>query len=161
MLAVHTSCAIGYYKDPARTAATFRTIDGTAVRDPRRPGDARRRRHAHAARPRLQLHQLGRREDLARGGRGGAEGAPGASPTRSCWACPTTSGARSSPRSSPTTGDEPPDADALGDWVGARLAGYKRPRRFVFADEVGRNTVGKLDYEWARAPSPEHSASQP
>jgi acyl-CoA synthetase (AMP-forming)/AMP-acid ligase II len=38
----------------------------------------------------------------------------------------------------------------VGNWVGARLAGYKRPRRFVFTDEVGRNTVGKLDYEWAR-----------
>ena len=49
-----------------------------------------------------------------------------------------------------TIGDDPPDADALGDWVGARLAGYKRPRRFVFADEVGRTTVGKLDYDWAR-----------
>ena len=36
-------------------------------------------------------------------------------------------------------------------WVGARLAGYKRPRRIVFADEVGRTTVGKLDYDWARA----------
>ena len=48
------------------------------------------------------------------------------------------------------TGADPPDADALGDWVGARLAGYKRPRRFVFVDEVGRTTVGKLDYEWAR-----------
>ena len=34
-------------------------------------------------------------------------------------------------------------------WVG-RLAGYKRPRRFAFTDEVGRNTVGKLDYDWAR-----------
>ena len=49
-----------------------------------------------------------------------------------------------------TTGDEPPDAAALDEWVGARLAGYKRPRRIVFADEVGRTTVGKLDYEWAR-----------
>ena len=46
--------------------------------------------------------------------------------------------------------DDPPDADALGEWVSTRLAGYKRPRRFVFTDEVGRNTVGKLDYEWAR-----------
>ena len=48
-----------------------------------------------------------------------------------------------------TGGDQPPDADALGEWVGARLAGYKRPRRIVFADEVSRTTVGKLDYEWA------------
>ena len=46
------------------------------VRDPRRPGDARRRRHPRAPRARLELHQLRRREDLARGGRGGAEGAP-------------------------------------------------------------------------------------
>jgi fatty-acyl-CoA synthase len=49
-----------------------------------------------------------------------------------------------------TAGDDPPDAAALDAWVGARLAGYKRPRRIVFADEVGRTTVGKLDYEWAR-----------
>jgi len=50
-----------------------------------------------------------------------------------------------------TTGAAAPDAGALDAWVGARLAGYKRPRRIVFADEVGRTTVGKLDYDWARA----------
>ena len=77
VLAVHTSCAIGYYQDPARSAATFREIDGRMYAHPRRPGDHRRRRHADAPRARLQLHQLGRREDLARGGRGGAQGAPG------------------------------------------------------------------------------------
>ena len=38
VLAVHTSCAIGYYKDPERSAATFREIDGDHVRDPGRPG---------------------------------------------------------------------------------------------------------------------------
>ncbi len=34
VLAVHTSCAIGYYKDPVRSAATFREIDGRTARDP-------------------------------------------------------------------------------------------------------------------------------
>ena len=39
MLAVHTSCAIGYYKDPGRSAATFREIEGTTYA---MPGDQAR-----------------------------------------------------------------------------------------------------------------------
>ena len=41
--------------------------------------------------------------------------------------------------------------DELGDWVVARLARYKRPRRIVFTDEVVRTSVGKPDYPWALA----------
>ena len=67
------------------SAARPRSARSTArlYADPRRPGAARRRRHADAARARLELHQLRRREDLARGGRGGAQGAPGRRTTRS------------------------------------------------------------------------------
>ena len=50
---------------------------GHDVRHAGRSGAARSRRHAGAPRARVQLHQLGRREDLARGGGGGAQGAPG------------------------------------------------------------------------------------
>jgi fatty-acyl-CoA synthase len=37
----------------------------------------------------------------------------------------------------------------LREWVGASLAGYKRPRRVVIVDEVRRVTAGKPDYAWA------------
>ena len=47
-----------------------------APRGARRLGDPTRGRHHHPARARLGLHQHGRREGLARRGRGGAEGAP-------------------------------------------------------------------------------------
>lgn len=149
VLAVHTSCATGYYKDPARTAATFRTIDGTLYAI---PGDQ------------ATLDVDGTLTLLGRGSNCINSGG------EKIWPEEVEEVLKEHPAVSDavvlgvpddewgeivaavvaTTGDETPDADALGDWVGARLAGYKRPRRFVFADEVGRNTVGKLDYEWAR-----------
>ena len=39
---------------------------------------------------------------------------------------------------------QPPSADELSEWVGARLAGYKRPRRYVFIASLPRSQVGKL-----------------
>ena len=61
----------GYYNDPKKTAEVF--IRG--ARDPlRHAGRLRHRRGGrlhHAARPRLDRHQLGRREDLPRRGRVG------------------------------------------------------------------------------------------
>jgi fatty-acyl-CoA synthase len=41
-------------------------------------------------------------------------------------------------------------AEELTAWVGAHLARYKRPRRVEFVDEVQRTAVGKPDREWAR-----------
>jgi fatty-acyl-CoA synthase len=64
-----------------------------------------------------------------------------------------------------TDGPQLVDGD-LGDWVAARLAGYKRPRRVVTVDEVRRTTVAKIDLEWARAtlatdgPSPRDERSE-
>ncbi len=55
---------------PAKTAATFRTdAQRRALGRARRLGDDRRRRPHRVVRARLGLHQLGRREDLPRGGR--------------------------------------------------------------------------------------------
>jgi 3-oxocholest-4-en-26-oate---CoA ligase len=149
VLAVHTSCATGYYKDAARTAATFRTIDGRlhAI-----PGDQ------------ATIDVDGTLTLLGRGSNcinsGGEKIWPEevqevlkehpAVEDAVVLGVPDDEWGQIVAAVVATTGDDPPDADALGDWVGARLAGYKRPRRFVFADEVGRNTVGKLDYEWAR-----------
>ena len=149
VLAVHTSCATGYYKDPARTAATFRMIDGRLHTI---PGDQA------TVDVDGTLTLLGRGSNCINSG------------GEKIWPEEVEEVLKEHPAVTDavvlgvpddewgevvaavvaTTGDDPPDADALGDWVGARLAGYKRPRRFVFADEVGRTTVGKLDYEWAR-----------
>jgi acyl-CoA synthetase (AMP-forming)/AMP-acid ligase II len=149
VLAVHTSCATGYYKDPARSAATFRMIDGRlhAI-----PGDQ------------AILDADGTLTLLGRGSNcinsGGEKIWPEeveevlkehpAVTDAVVLGVPDDEWGQVVAAVVATAGDDAPDADALGDWVGARLAGYKRPRRFVFADEVGRTTVGKLDYDWAR-----------
>ncbi len=149
VLAVRTSCAIGYYKDPERTAATFRAIDGVLHA---LPGD-------HAT-----LDADGTLTLLGRGSNcinsGGEKIWPEeveevlkehpAVTDAVVMGVPDDEWGEIVAAVVATTGDAPPDAEVLGDWVGTRLAGYKRPRRFVFTDEVGRNTVGKLDYEWAR-----------
>jgi acyl-CoA synthetase (AMP-forming)/AMP-acid ligase II len=43
------------------------------------------------------------------------------------------------------------DVDELRAWAAARLAGYKAPRRIVVVDEVPRGPAGKADYRAARA----------
>ena len=42
---------------------------------------------------------------------------------------------------------EEADLDA---WCRARLAGYKKPRRFVFVDDMRRSPAGKADYRYLR-----------
>jgi fatty-acyl-CoA synthase len=149
VLAVHTSCAVGYYKDPVRSAATFRMIDGRlhAI-----PGDQA------TVEVDGTLTLLGRGSNCINSGgekiwpeevEEVLKEHPGVSDAV-VLGVPDDEWGEVVAAVVATTGEAPPDADALGDWVGARLAGYKRPRRFVFADEVGRNTVGKLDYDWAR-----------
>ena len=61
---------------PEKTAATFRRRRRQALVGPGRLRHRRGRRHDHAARPRLGVHQLRRREDLPRGGRGSGEAHP-------------------------------------------------------------------------------------
>jgi 3-oxocholest-4-en-26-oate---CoA ligase len=150
VLAVHTSCAIGYYKDPERSAATFRDIGGTTYA---MPGD-QARLDADGT-----LVLLGRGSNCINSGgekiwpeevEEVLKEHPGVHDAV-VMGVPDGEWGQIVAAVVATTGGAPPDAGALDAWVGARLAGYKRPRRIVFADEVGRNTVGKLDYEWARA----------
>jgi fatty-acyl-CoA synthase len=149
VLAVHTSCAIGYYKDLARSATTFREIDGRVYAI---PGDQ------------AMLDSDGTLVLLGRGSNCINSGGEKIWPEEVEEVLKEHPGVHDAVVMGvsddewgqlvaavvATTGDDPPDAAALDAWVGARLAGYKRPRRIVFADEVGRTTVGKLDYEWAR-----------
>jgi acyl-CoA synthetase (AMP-forming)/AMP-acid ligase II len=43
------------------------------------------------------------------------------------------------------------EADAVRDFCRARLAAYKLPRDFVLVDAIERTPAGKADYRWARA----------
>jgi acyl-CoA synthetase (AMP-forming)/AMP-acid ligase II len=78
---------VGYYKDEAKSAATFIMFEGKRYSV---PGDyARsRRRLAQPARARLGLHQHRRREGVTRRGRGGAEDPRRSSSTRSAVGIP-------------------------------------------------------------------------
>ena len=111
-----------------------------ALRGARRPGPPARRRRRRAARPRLGHDQLGRREDLRRGGRGGA--------SRRIRPCTTASwpdgrASAGATRSSPSSGSVPAtsvdDADAARQEAERHIARYKLPKAFVFVDEVMRS----------------------
>ena len=67
----------GYYKDQAKTDATFKRIDGVRYSMPGDSCTVEADGTHHPARPRQQLHQHRRREGLPRGGRGGPEASPG------------------------------------------------------------------------------------
>jgi acyl-CoA synthetase (AMP-forming)/AMP-acid ligase II len=49
-----------------------------------------------------------------------------------------------------------PDLASIGAHVRDRLAGYKVPRSFWFAEQVGRTPSGKPDYGWARRFADQH-----
>jgi acyl-CoA synthetase (AMP-forming)/AMP-acid ligase II len=149
VLAVSHSVALGYYKDPTRSAETFRTVDGVphAI-----PGDW------------ALLEADGTLTLLGRGSgciNTGGEKVWPEEVEEALKAHPDVAdaavvglpdpewgeivGAVIAP-SDPTT----PSLDALHAWLAERLAGYKRPRKLVVVDEVRRTSVGKLDYDWAR-----------
>jgi 3-oxocholest-4-en-26-oate---CoA ligase len=153
MLAVADSAALGYYKDPERSAATFREIDGTRYAV---PGDWA---IVHDDRT---ITLLGRGsgcintggekvwpeevEEVLKNHPAVADaivvGLPDAEWGESVAAV-VSLGADDNA--------ETPTPDELSAWVGQRIASYKRPRRVIVVDQVHRTTVGKADYAWARA----------
>jgi len=52
----------------------------------------------------------------------------------------------------PSKADAPPDPQELMDWCRERLSHYKCPRSLDFVDEIGRNTMGKVNKRKLRAP---------
>ena len=95
-------------------------------------------------------HQLRRREDLRRGGRGGDQGAS-ATCTTAWW--PAGRASAGATRSSPSCGSVPayePDEASLLAEAERHIARYKLPKAFVFVDEVVRSPSGKADYRWAK-----------
>lgn len=52
----------------------------------------------------------------------------------------------------PRNADDPPPAEAVLDWCRARLSRYKCPRSLEWVDDLGRNTMGKINKRKLRAP---------
>ncbi len=76
-LAVGGNIPLGYYKDAAKSDSTFLTIGGSRWSVPGDFASVEADGTITLLGPRLGGHQLGGREDLPRGGRGGGEGASG------------------------------------------------------------------------------------
>jgi fatty-acyl-CoA synthase len=76
VVAVGGFIPLGYYKDEAKTAQTFRTYEGASLECAGRLRRGERRRQPEAARPRVGVHQHRRREGVPRGGRGSTEDPP-------------------------------------------------------------------------------------
>jgi len=152
VLAVSDSCGIGYYRDPEGSARTFPTIDGVLHA---MPGDW------------ASLDADGTLNLLGRGSHCINSGG------EKVWPEEVESALKEHPAVADAAvvgvpdlewgemvsavvalvvdDDVPlPSAGELSEWVGTRLARYKRPRRIVFCDEVVRTTIGKPDYAWAR-----------
>ena len=153
LLAVTESSAIGYYKDPERSAVTFREIDGTPYA---MPGDW------------AIVHDDQTITLLGRGS--GCINTGG----EKVWPEEVEEVLKNHPAVvdaivvglpddewgetvaavvslGPDDAGDTPTPDELSAWVGQVIASYKRPRRVVVVDQVQRTTVGKADYAWARA----------
>jgi fatty-acyl-CoA synthase len=57
------------------------------------------------------------------------------------------------------TADDGADEAALAAWCRGRLSGYKRPKRFLLVDTLARSAAGKADYRKLRALAAELTAS--
>ena len=159
---------LGYYKDPDKTAATFRVVDGVRYSI---PGDYAQ------VRPDGTIHLLGRGsgcvntagekvfpeevEEVLKTHPGVRDAVVVGIPDDQFGEAVVAVVAVVEP-----AGDGPPTEQDLIDHVKDRLAGYKAPRRVRVVDGLGRAPNGKLDYgrhrreaiEWA-GPAP--SAGRP
>jgi len=141
---------VGYYKDPVKTAATFREIDGRRYSF---PGDFAK----IAADGALIL--LGRGSNCINTGGEKVfpeevEEALKAHPdVEDCLVVGVPDerfGERVTAVLAATRG-RTADPAALTQFVRSRIASYKAPREIVFVDEVRRGPNGKADYGWAKA----------
>ena len=150
MLGVGGPIPLGYYKDPEKTAATFRTVARRALLDPRRLRDRRRRRHDPPARARLGVHQHRRREGVPRGG-----GARAAVASRRVRLRRRRCARRALGRDGRRARCSPPTARPIDDDGSRRIAGRRsRGTRcrsvFVVLDSLQRSPAGKADYKLLR-----------
>jgi fatty-acyl-CoA synthase len=163
VLALGGRIPLGYYKDEAKTAATFRTIDGTRYSI---PGD-----YAEVGED-GSIHLLGRGSVVIN------TGGEKVYPEEVEEAVKTLDGVADAVviglpnerfgeeivavvEPAPGTPADAISPDEVIDHVKARLAGYKAPRLVRFVDTIGRSPAGKVDYArhraeaaaWAGAPT--------
>jgi fatty-acyl-CoA synthase len=151
VLAVGGAMPRGYYKDPEKTAATFREIGGTRYTVPGDyatiDGDG-------------TVHLLGRGSvSINTGGEKvypeevevAARTHPGVADCNAVGVPDERFGEAVTLVVARTPGQPPVGEDEVIAAVRARLASYKAPRRVVFVDEIRRSPAGKADYRWARA----------
>lgn len=139
---------LGYFDDPAATAAVFRTIDGIRYAV---PGDAA------MVEADGSLTLLGRGSGVINTGgeKVFAEEVeqallrhPGVAEAVVVGVPDDKWGSRVTALVRPADGP-PPTADALAVHVGELLAGYKRPRQVFFVDHIERTASGKTNRQWA------------
>lgn len=151
MVATSGNVPLGYYKDPEKSARTFRTIDGVRYSF---PGDY------------AQVQADGTITLLGRGSQcintGGEkvfteeveEAAKRHPSVRDCLVVGLPDerfGNRVVAVLSIDADAEAMDDDALRGFMREHLAGYKLPRQIVRVTEVQRAPNGKADYKWAKA----------
>jgi acyl-CoA synthetase (AMP-forming)/AMP-acid ligase II len=148
VLALGGRIPLGYYKDEAKTATTFRTIDGTRYSV---PGDF------------AEVDEDGTIHLLGRGSVVINTGGEKVYPEEVEEAIKTIGGVADSVvvgipddrfgeqivavvERDPGAGEESVTEEKVIDLVKTRLAGYKAPRRVHFVPTIGRSPAGKVDY---------------
>jgi fatty-acyl-CoA synthase len=140
---------LGYYKDPNKTAATFRVIDGVRYSV---PGD-----YATIDADGT-VHLLGRGSVCINTGGEKVypeevEVAARSHPAVDDCVAVAVPDERMGERVALVAAlvpDNSVDADALIDHVKSQIASYKAPRHVVFVEHVERSPSGKADYRWAK-----------
>ena len=144
------TCPLGYYKDPEKSARTFRVIDGVRYSFPGDLATVNDDGSLNLLGRGSQVINTGGREGVPRGGRGGRQARATASTTASSSACRTTASARRSPPWSSLLRGPRRRRESIIAEVKQHLAGYKAPKHVVFVAEVPRAPNGKADYRTAR-----------
>jgi acyl-CoA synthetase (AMP-forming)/AMP-acid ligase II len=141
---------LGYYKDPAKTAATFPVIDGVRWSV---PGDHARIEDDGTitvlGRGSVSINTGGEKVypeevEAALKSHGAVFDAVVVGVPDERWGERVTAVVQ--PREGTT-----PQLDQLAEHVRAQLAAYKAPRELVLVDAIVRSPSGKPDYRWARA----------
>jgi fatty-acyl-CoA synthase len=163
VLALGGRIPLGYYKDEAKTASTFRTIDGTRYSV---PGDFAEV-HADGS-----IHLLGRGSVVINTGgekvypeevEEAIKAMPGVADAVVVGIPDDRFGEEIVAVVERAPGAEPGSVtdQAVIAQVKSRLAGFKAPRRVRFVDTIGRSPAGKVDYARHRAEAIEWAVGGP
>ena len=135
------------------------TVDGMRYVDPRRLRHGRGRRHDHAARPRLGVHQHRRREGLPRGGRGALKAHPEVFDAVVVGVPDERWGERVAAVVQPRDGRRADARRARRRTAATTIAGYKVPRKLVIVDAIVRSPAASPTTPGPPAPPAPPSAS--